>query len=292
MKVQVDGVEFTKVAQGFYLEALLIDGADIWYTDVVRGGVRKVGSDDVVLGDRTMIGGLLRNEDGRLLVSGSAGDAGGIAWADPATGAAGSLLTASFGVNEMYALPDGGMVFGTIDLAAILRGEKPSPSTIERIDAAGTITRLWEGLTFANGLAMSPDGATLYFNESFSASRAFPVKADGSLSEPRSLIDMYDCDGMALDAEGNIWVTGFGSGFLRCIRPDGTEVRRLSLPGLASTNVRFAGPDMMDLYITIVDPRAARALAEGRPIERQDSAIFQTRSPVPGAVPAQTRFKL
>lgn len=294
MSVAVDGVEFAQVAQGFYLEALLIDGAGIWYTDVVRGGVRKVGSDEVLLGDRTLIGGLLLNQDGRLLVSGSAGDAGGIAWVDPTTGVVGSLLTSSVGVNEMHALPDGGMIFGTIDLTAILRDEKPSPSpsTIERMDAAGALTCLREGLTFANGLALSPDGTTIYFNESFSASRAFPIEADGSLSEPRTLIDMYDCDGMALDAEGNIWVTGFGSAFLRCIRPDGTEVRRLSLPGLASTNVRFAGPDMMDLYVTIVDPQAARALAEGRPIERQDSAIFHTRSPVPGAVPAKTRLRL
>lgn len=292
MRAIVDSVEFTEIARGYYLEALLIDGANIWYTDVVQGGVRKVGSDRILLGNRTMIGGLLLNDDGRLLISGVAGEAAGIAWADPATGAAGSLLNAPFGVNEMCALPDGGMLFGTIDLAAILRGEKPSPSTINRMDATREVIRLREGLTFANGLAMAPDNETLYFNESFSASRAFPVRADGSLSEPRTLIDMYDCDGMALDAEGNIWVTGFGSDFLRCIRPDGTEVRRLSLPGLACTNVRFAGSDMMDLYVTIVDPKAARALAEGRLIERQDSAIFRSRSPVPGAVPAKTRFKL
>lgn len=276
------------LARGFYLEALLIDGEDVWYTDVAKGGVRRAGSDQVLLKDRTMIGGLLQNDDGKLLVAG----AGDIAWADPKTGAEGVLVAGFGGTNEMRADAEGGMAFGTIDLPAILRGEKPGPSSIMRLAADRTLTVAYEGLAFANGLSFSPDGQVLYFNESFAAVRAFPVEADGTLGAPRLMADKYDCDGLALDAEGNLWITGFASNTLLCLAPDGREVRRLELPGHACTNVRFGGPDLQDLYVTVVDPASAQALAEGRPLEEETSVLLRTRSPVPGAPLARTRFKL
>ncbi|MCJ8156569.1 SMP-30/gluconolactonase/LRE family protein [Sphingomonas sp. LaA6.9] len=282
------GHMFEPIAHGFYLEGLLVDGDNIWFTDVVVGGVQKVGSDQVLLPDRTMIGGLLLNDDGCLLVSG----ADGIAWVDPDTGRSGTLVNGLDGVNEMRADAQGGMVFGTTDLAAILRGERPGASTIRQLSADRDCKMLADGLTFANGIAVSPDCSTLYFNESFSATRAFPIGEDGSLGEPRTLIEMYDCDGMALDAEGNIWVTGFASDELRCVTPDGTEVRRLALPGKACTNVRFGGPDLRDLYVSVVDPASARQLAQGLPLTERSSAIYRTRSPVAGAPIERTHFAL
>lgn len=281
------GAGFETLARGFYLEALLIDGEDVWFTDVAKGGVRRAGSDQVLLKDRTMIGGLLQNEDGKLLVAGG----GDIAWADPKTGAEGVLVGGFGGTNEMRSDGKGGMVFGTIDLPAILRGEKPGPSSICRLSADQTLTVAYEGLAFANGLSLSPDGETLYFNESFAAVRAFPVRADGSLGAPRLFLDKYDCDGMALDVEGNVWITGFASNELLCLASDGREIRRFALPG-PSTNVRFGGPDLQDLYVTVVDPASAQALAEGRPLEEENSVLLRTRSPVPGSPLARTRFKL
>jgi sugar lactone lactonase YvrE len=280
--------EFEPLARGFYLEGLLVDGDGVWFTDVITGGVQRLGSDQVLLRSRTMIGGLLLNEDGSLLIAGL----GGIAWVNPSTGASGTLLQGLDGVNEMRADGRGGILFGTIDLPAILRGNKPGPSSICRLSVDGTLTRLREGLAFANGFAVSSDGATLFFNESFAAIRAFPIDADGSLGEPRLLADKRDCDGMALDAEGNVWISGFASGELLCLNPDGDEVRRLRLPGPACTNVRFGGPDMRDLYVTIVDPASARALAEGRPLTAQNSILYRTHSPVPGAPIARASFKL
>lgn len=278
--------DFEPITTGFYLEGLLVDGADIWFTDVTAGGIQKVGSDAVLLPDRTMIGGLCRNADGSLLVAG----AGGIVWVDPDTGRTGTLVEGLNGVNELRADGRGGLYFGTIDLPSILQGRRPEPSTIQHLAADGTRTQLWDGLTFANGLAISPDRSTLYFNESFSASRAFPIGKDGSLGEPRTLIEMPDCDGMALDAEGNIWVCGFGSGELRCVTPDGEEVRRLALPGDACTNIRFGGPDLRDLYVTIVTRVSAQALAEGTPLIERNSTLYRTRSPIPGAPVERTNF--
>jgi sugar lactone lactonase YvrE len=279
---------FEPIVTGFYLEGLLVDGDDIWFTDVTVGGVHKVGSDTVLLPDRSMIGGLALNEDGCLLVAG----VGGIAWVEPTSGRSGTLVEGLDGANEMRADGRGGLFFGTIDLPAILEGRRPGPSTIQHLSRDRDLTQLRVGLTFANGLAISLDRTTLYFNESFSATRAFPVGEDGALGDPRTLIEMADCDGMALDADGNIWVCGFNSGELRCVTPKAEEVRRLYLPGNACANIRFGGADLRDLYVTVVDTGSAQALAEGRPLTTRNSTLYRARSPVPGAPVEKTAFRL
>ncbi|MFM5929330.1 MAG: SMP-30/gluconolactonase/LRE family protein [Novosphingobium sp.] len=280
--------DFTELARGFYLEGLLVDGEDIWFTDVTRGGVHNLRTGQTVLPERTMIGGLLMNADGSLLVAGE----GGIDWVNPASGASGMLLAGVEGVNEMRADGQGGMLFGTIDLPAILQGKKPGPSTIRHMAADGSVRILKEGLVFANGLSLDESGSTLYFNESFSAIRSFSVGPDFALGPMGTLIAKYDCDGMALDVDGNIWISGFASSDLLCLDSAGDEVARLALPGPACTNVRFGGPDMCDLYVTIVDPADAQKLAEGAPITEQNSALYRTRSAIPGAPTGRTALTL
>lgn len=273
--------------RGFYLEGLLIDGPRLWFTDVVLGGVRELYSGQVVLPERTMIGGLLLNSDGKLLVAGI----GGIEWADPADGSSGVLYSGVPGVNEMRSDGMGGMVFGTIDLPAILAGKRPGPSTIQHMAAEGSVRELAGGFTFANGLSLSVDGSQLFFNESFSAVLAFAVGPELTLGPPRTLLEKPDCDGMALDAAGNVWISGFSSSELICLAPDGNSVvERIELPGPACTNLRFGGPGLGELYVTVVDPAAAQKLAEGAPLTEKSSALYRCTAPIPGAPMATTRF--
>jgi sugar lactone lactonase YvrE len=280
--------EWAEIARGYYLEALLIDGDAIWYTDVTQGGVRLVGSDRVLLPDRHMIGGLLRNQDGCLLVAG--GD--GIAWVDPVSEASAMLVTGLGGVNEMRSDGQGGILFGTIDLDGILAGKVPGPSRIYHLAQNRTLTLLKSGLTFANGLSVSADNNRLFFNESFSGVRGWSFDGPTALKDPLWAIDKPDCDGMAMDVEGNIWVSGFGSDHLLCLSPNGEGLCHLPVPGMACTNIRFGGDDLRDLYVTIVDPAGAQALAEGRMPDIQNSLLLKTCSPVAGAPMAPAAFDL
>jgi sugar lactone lactonase YvrE len=129
----------------------------------------------------------------------------------------------------------------------------------------------FEGLAFANGLSCN---------------------ADGTLGPQRRLAEQYDCDGMALDAAGNIWISGFSSPELLCLSPEGDEIARLRLPGEACTNVRFGGADMRDIYVTMVTHAGAKALTEGRMPDALDSVLYNGRSPAVGAPVARAGFQL
>ncbi len=72
-----------------------------------------------------------------------------------------------------------------------------------------------DGLGYTNECALTPDGATLYVNETFARrTTAFDVAPDGSLSNPRTAAEYGPGtfpDGLALDAEGGLWITSIVS---------------------------------------------------------------------------------
>jgi sugar lactone lactonase YvrE len=289
-------MQFEAIAQGYYLEALLVDGTTVWYSDVVEGGIRRRTPDGLVttwLASRQLVGGILLNEDGCMLVSGP----GGIVWFDPATDASGVLLDSIDGqpipgINEMRPDHRGGIYFGTVDLPAIVRGATPGTVGLYRLDIDRKLTRLCDGLVFTNGLSPSPDGSRLYHNESFVGTFVYDVLPDGRLGARTKLLKKPDCDGLALDANGNIWVTGFASKDLLLLQPDGTEIQRIATPGDAATNVRFGGADGRDIYVTVVSPDAAQGLKNGVLPSIKTSTLYRGRCAVAGQMIPRTRFLL
>ena len=294
--MQVDTIKLEPIAHGFYLEALLIDGNTIWYSDVVEGGIKRIAADGSVttwLPDRRLVGGLLLNEDGSVLVSG----AGGIVWFNPATNATGTLVNsvageALKGVNEMRADNKGGMYFGGSDMPAIEAGTRPGLVGLYRMDANGQTAQLCGGLVFTNGLTPNRDGSKLFHNESFVGTFAYDVLPDGSLANRTQLMKKKDCDGMAIDVEDNLWLTGFASGEILRVSPDGSIVQRIGLPGDAATNVRFGGADNRDVYITVVSTAAAMSIKDGVMPTTKTSTLYRGRSEVAGQPIPRTRFRL
>ena len=94
--------------------------------------------------------------------------------------------------NQGFDFPGGKFVAGTIVLL------KPD----------GSVRPVADGIEFPNGMAITPDNATLIVAESYSQKlTAFQIDADGSLSRPRVWADLGDGvpDGICLDAEEAIW---------------------------------------------------------------------------------------
>ncbi|MDE2302058.1 MAG: SMP-30/gluconolactonase/LRE family protein [Sphingomonadales bacterium] len=290
---------FTRIASGLYLEGLACDAARevVWYSDVIGGGIHGVKPDGTAVAsfnaERRWTGGVMVNADGKVLSSGE----GGIMWNDPESGKSGWLIEAIDGapingINEMVPDGSGGLYFGTVDLERIICGEPPRPAALYRLAADRRLTRLADGLGFANGLIVDAARRRLYCNETFSATLAFTIAADGTLADRRRFHVKEDVDGLALDAAGNLWITGFRSGFFERVAPDGTVLPRIETPAGAITQLRFGGRDARDMFFTAVPVDGGDTLKEGGAITRADSHLYHGRAPVPGAIMPPVAFAL
>ena len=120
--------------------------------------------------------------------------------------------------------------------------------TVETIVPAGNPQ---QGGVFTNGLVLSPDGKTLYVTNRTTI-LAFDVAADGGVSNRRDFATLvgepqgsFGGDGLAVDAEGRLYVTG-GAG-IYVFDTAGKQLGVIPVPRRAIT-VTFAGPDRKTLY--------------------------------------------
>lgn len=168
--------------------------------------------------------------------------------------------------NDLIRAADGTVFF--TDPPYGLEGLDDSPlkemeaNGVYRLSTDGTCTRLFEALTFPNGIALSPDEDWLYVAQSDpDAPHIFRAPmADGSPTGPLEL--WFDAsaylaagdpglpDGMAVDAEGHVFATGPGGVFV--LAADGTLLARV-LTGRATANCTFGGPDGRTLFMTAHD---------------------------------------
>jgi gluconolactonase len=131
-----------------------------------------------------------------------------------------------------------------------------STGQLWRIDNNGQVALLQAGMGTANGIEVSPDGKTLYVNESVQRNVwAFPIKPDKSLGERRLLLRFTEngLDGMRCDVKGNLYITRHGRGTVAVVSPAGTVVREVDVLGAKPTNLCFGGKDGRTCYVTEAD---------------------------------------
>jgi sugar lactone lactonase YvrE len=127
-----------------------------------------------------------------------------------------------------------------------------------KVGTDGKVTKLAEGMGTTNGIEVSPDGKTLYVNESVQRNVwAFPIKPDGTLGEKRLLkaFEDHGFDGMRCDADGNLYVTRYGKGTVAVLSPEGKVLREVDVLGKSPSNLCFGGPDGRTVYVTEVEHR-------------------------------------
>ena len=238
-------------------------------------------------------GGVMMNHDGAVLSSGEQG----IMWNHPETGKSGWLLECSSftelnGINEMWPDGTGGIWFGTNDIEYIIAAKDTRPAALCRLTVGREVIPMTAEVYFPNGIVHDPLRRTFYCSDTFRKAWAFDVAADLSLTGQRLLLDREDCDGLALDVEGNVWITGFRSpGVLHRVSPDGTLLPDVATPAGATTQIRFGGKDGRDYFIVVCPEGAGDCLKEGRPLA--DSAyLYRGRSEVAGVLMEPARFEL
>ena len=100
----------------------------------------------------------------------------------------------------------------------------------------------------SNGIMLSPDGRTLYVTNNTNV-LAFDVRADGSTANRRdfgALNGDDGGDGMAVDSEGRLYVTGNAG--VHVLSPRGEHLGMIPTPRRAIT-LAFSGRDKKTLYV-------------------------------------------
>ncbi len=121
---------------------------------------------------------------------------------------------------------------------------------VYRLATDGTLTLLTDELSRPNGIAFSPDQSILYVANSDPAGQgvvmAYDVESDGNLSNGRVFFESWG-DGMAVDQDGNVYLTGPRGGVL-IINADGEHLGTILVPPRTS-NATF-GEDGSTLFVT------------------------------------------
>lgn len=124
-----------------------------------------------------------------------------------------------------------------------------------KIAADGTAILLEKNMGTTNGIELSPDGRTLYVNESIQRKIwAYDVTAAG-VANKRLLLKFPDfgLDGMKCDERGNLYVARWGKGTVAVVSPVGKLLREVPMRGKKVSNVAFGGKDGRTVFVTVQD---------------------------------------
>ncbi len=249
------------------------------FSDVTGGGVRcltPTGELEMVVEHRRGIGGMALHAAGGLVVSGR-----NVAYKGPDGGATVVLLDRDpdrgiLGFNDLTTDQAGRVYVGGLAFHATVADEQPKPGDLYVIDLDGTSRRLAGDILLSNGLGFSPDGRYLYHCDSRAGLvRRYRADGQGGIGEATEFARFADGlpDGLAVAADGTIWIAMAHGGAVVRLNPDGSERGRIPVPLPMVTSLCFGGADMRDLYIVTGSAGAAREDA---------GTVFRTRTEVAG----------
>jgi gluconolactonase len=159
------------------------------------------------------------------------------------------------GPNDLWLAPNGGIYFTdplykrdywTRDPAMQQDGQHVYYLPPDRKD----LIRVVSDLVQPNGIIGTPDGQYLYIADiGARKTYRYKINEDATLSE-KTLFCSMGSDGMTIDTEGNVYLTGRG---VTVFNPDGQQIDQLPVPKGWTANVTFGGKDRDTLFITASD---------------------------------------
>ncbi len=131
-----------------------------------------------------------------------------------------------------------------------------STGQLWRINTDHTVDLLEADMGTTNGIEVSPDGKTLYVNESVQRKVwAYDLSPEGEISNKRLFTEFPDfgMDGMRCDKEGNLYICRHGKGTVAILSPAGELVEEIKMQGKLPSNIAFGGPDGRTCFVTLQD---------------------------------------
>jgi gluconolactonase len=164
------------------------------------------------------------------------------------------------GPNDVWVRPDGGLYFtdpmykrdywhrGAEEQD--VHGVYYLPPAADPATPAGPsrkLTRVVNDMKQPNGIIGPPDGKTLYVSDiDDHKTWAYDIQSDGSLKN-KHLFCQLGSDGMTLDSEGNVYLTGKG---VTIFDKSGKQIENIPVNEQWTANVCFGGKDKDMLFIT------------------------------------------
>jgi sugar lactone lactonase YvrE len=222
----------------------------ILWVDIARGEAIEGRLDD---GDISIqrthtregtVGAVVCRADGGLLIAGAKNlEANGVVVAELIPPEKGSRLN------------DGGCdLAGRFLVGSMALDGRTGEECLYRLEHDGTVTVLDDDLWLSNGLAWSPDGATMYSVDSVPGIvwvRDYDVES-GGVGPRREWLRVDDAtpDGLCLDVDGNIWLALWGGSQVRCLSPAAEVLATVHVDAPHTTSVAFVGAELDRLLVT------------------------------------------
>ncbi len=156
------------------------------------------------------------------------------------------------GPNDLWLRPDGGLYFTDPFYKRDYWKRGPMEQDGQHVYFLSAdrrrLIRVTDDLRQPNGITGTPDGKTLYVAD-IGARRTYryDIQPDGSLAN-KELFCELGSDGMTIDNEGNLYLTGRG---VSVFDRTGRKIEQIDVPDESwAANVAFGGSDRQTLFIT------------------------------------------
>jgi sugar lactone lactonase YvrE len=223
---------------------------ELVYSDVIAGGLFSCTPDGEVselLPGRRGIGGIVPHADGGWVISGRS-----VIHLSP-DGSQRELLSDADvpGYNDLFSTPAGGLLAGELRYRP-MSGDPPREGRLLALERSGELRTVCEGVRWPNGIGLSPDAATVYVSD-YAREEVLACPAEGGEPVRFAASPRGSADGLAVDAEGCVWVAlGQGGGVAR-FDAAGTLLELIDLPAGFVSSISFGGEDRRDVLISTAD---------------------------------------
>jgi gluconolactonase len=154
------------------------------------------------------------------------------------------------GPNDLWLRPAGGLYFTDpyYQRSYWERGPREMDECVYYLAPDNqTLTRVIDDLKQPNGIIGTPDGKLLYVTDiGAGKTYRYRIQTDGTLKEKTLFCEMGS-DGMTIDDQGNIYLTGKG---VSVFDPTGKKIEQIDVPEPWTANVCFGGKDRKTLFVT------------------------------------------
>lgn len=155
------------------------------------------------------------------------------------------------GPNDLWVRPDNGIYFTDPFYKRPYWDHETSEQDKQAVyflsPDRSRLVRVAEDLVQPNGIIGTPDGKRLYVADiGAGKTYSYRIEEDGNLSE-KTLFCELGSDGMTLDSEGNVYLTGRG---VTVYDSTGAKIDHIAIPEPWTANVTFGGAGHDMIFIT------------------------------------------